>query len=184
MSCNRLPNFSDPSGALMKRMHVLRFRQSFDGRENTGLKSETGPLYRELPGILNWAIEGLRMLYHEDKRFIRPQSTEEVYDEMERVSAPVRAFVRDCLVAGSTTECCVPRDEIFRVYVAWARQSEGLRFLHSKSQLFKELRPLMPAVLEQRTKDPNTGRSSYVWWGLSLSETAQELGCAGPVFGA
>ena len=52
---NEFPRLSDSSGALAGRFIILRFTESFYGREDTGL---TERLLGELPGILNWAVEG------------------------------------------------------------------------------------------------------------------------------
>jgi putative DNA primase/helicase len=56
---NELPRFSDSSGALAGRFVILRMTESFYGKEDTGL---TQRLLAELPGILNWAIEGWHRL--------------------------------------------------------------------------------------------------------------------------
>src|SRR5690606_6286310 len=70
---NELPRLNDSSGALANRFLILPLRNSFLGREDTGLTSR---LLEELPGILLWAIEGLRRLY-ERGHFLQPASGEE-----------------------------------------------------------------------------------------------------------
>jgi hypothetical protein len=57
---NEIPAFHDPSGALKRRLIVLRTEQSFFGNEDIHLTSK---LLKELPGILNWSIEGLKRLW-------------------------------------------------------------------------------------------------------------------------
>ena len=56
---NKHPKFLDESGALSAREIVLRFESSFIGREDRTLRDR---LLAELPGIANWAIEGLERL--------------------------------------------------------------------------------------------------------------------------
>jgi putative DNA primase/helicase len=56
---NELLRLSDPSGALVGRLIVLRQSESFFGREDTKL---TDRLLAELPGILLWAIDGWKRL--------------------------------------------------------------------------------------------------------------------------
>src|ERR1700749_1300474 len=56
---NDLPSFKDASGALATRMMHIRFPGTVVGREDPTLKAR---LLEELPGILAWAIEGLRDL--------------------------------------------------------------------------------------------------------------------------
>ncbi len=64
---NEFPKLTDASGALASRFMILRLTQSFFGNEDHGL---TDRLISELPGILNWAIEGWRRL-RERGRFFR-----------------------------------------------------------------------------------------------------------------
>jgi len=52
---NELPAFHDPSGALARRLIVLRTQRSFVGVEDPSL---TKTLIDELSGILNWALRG------------------------------------------------------------------------------------------------------------------------------
>jgi len=52
---NELPAFHDPSGALDRRLIVLRTQHSFIGVEDQSL---TKTLTDELSGILNWALQG------------------------------------------------------------------------------------------------------------------------------
>ena len=55
LQSNELPKLADASGALVSRFILLQIKESFYGREDRGL---TKKLLTELPGILNWAIEG------------------------------------------------------------------------------------------------------------------------------
>ena len=62
---NEVPKFADRSGALVSRFIVLPMRQSFYGREDPGL---TAALMAELPGILNWAVDGWRRVKARGRR--------------------------------------------------------------------------------------------------------------------
>jgi putative DNA primase/helicase len=173
MSCNRMPAFRDPSGALTKRMHLLEFKQSFAGREQTDLKKVGGPLYRELPGILNWAIRGLETLYYEDRAFIRPDAAKEAFEQAERISAPIKAFVSDCLVMVGQAEGFTEKESLYRLFQAWSIHKEGISKPMGREKFFGELRLLCPHRIEQRMRD-NRNRSR-VWWGVVVSEEGREL---------
>ena len=56
---NEMPSFHDPSGALDRRLITLQTTKSYFGNEDATL---TNKLLEELPGILNWAIEGRNRL--------------------------------------------------------------------------------------------------------------------------
>ena len=68
---NELPRFGDASGAIVNRFIVLNLLESFLGREDPDL---TDTLTDELPGILNWALDGLERLARRG-RFTVPQSS-------------------------------------------------------------------------------------------------------------
>lgn len=88
---NDTPTFTDASGALAVRMIHIVFSESFVGREDTTL---TGRLLGELPGILNWALDGLRTLT-ERGHFEPPACSLELHAEVVRMSSPVTGFVDD-----------------------------------------------------------------------------------------
>jgi putative DNA primase/helicase len=93
---NELPEFDESSGALASRFIVLSLTRSFLGREDLGL---TNRLLTELPGILNWAIEGWRRL-SERGYFVQPATGAEVARELEDLSSPIRTFVKEMCEIG------------------------------------------------------------------------------------
>jgi putative DNA primase/helicase len=116
---NDLPSFKDASGALAYRMLHIRFPGTVQGREDPTLKQR---LLEELPGILLWAIEGLRDL-DAAGRFHEPESSRELAGEVRRQQGPVQPFIEDtCAYAAEANP--VPLDELFPVYRAWARRAE------------------------------------------------------------
>jgi putative DNA primase/helicase len=171
LSCNRPPKMRDASGALLKRMHLIEFRQTFFGRENSKLKDRPGPLYAELPGILNWAIEGLRMLYFEDKGFIRPASSEEYFTDMRRMAAPVSAFVTDCIQTGDVTELRCDRDAVYKAYRGWCREMAGIERPMTREAFFGEARQLLPHRIEHREE----GSIRVEWLGVDFRELGRTL---------
>jgi putative DNA primase/helicase len=109
---NELPKLSESSGALAGRFLVLKFTQSFYGREDPFL---TTKLLEELPGILKWAIEGWHRL-RADGRFIEPASSRAAIEELEDLLSPVGAFVRERCVVGPQH-----RSHLNDLHAAWAR---------------------------------------------------------------
>ena len=69
---NELLRLGDASGALVGRMLILKLVNCFFGKEDHTLEDR---LTLELPGILNWALEGKRRLA-ERGRFVQPASGE------------------------------------------------------------------------------------------------------------
>ncbi len=88
---NELPRLNDASRALAGRFLMLLLQKSFYGRENITLTQE---LQVELPGILLWAIEGLRCLRLRG-HFHQPPAVSDAVQAIEDLASPVLAFVRD-----------------------------------------------------------------------------------------
>lgn len=116
---NEVPKFADRSGALVSRFIVLPMRQSFFGREDSGL---TPALMAELPGILNWAMEGWRRVRARG-RITQPEAGRDVALQMTDLASPIPAFVREwCEVGGGHR---VAKDHLFSAFRAWHRDRIG-----------------------------------------------------------
>lgn len=110
---NELPNVHDSSGALMSRIMLLRMSRSFLGSEDRTLRAR---LLLELPGILNWAIEGWQSLQRRG-RLLQPEAGRDLIEDLSDMASPIKAFVRDFCVEGDQYEIGI--DEIFELYKKW-----------------------------------------------------------------
>jgi P4 family phage/plasmid primase-like protien len=140
---NELPRLGDSSGALAGRMILLRIIPNFYGREDPTL---TERLLTELPGVLNWAVEGWRRL-QERGRFKQPESGAELMEEMEDLSSPVGAFVRERCVVDSAAR--VEVGELFREWKAWCEE-HGRKEPGTEHTFGRDLRAVVPALDSQR----------------------------------
>src|SRR5262245_7061538 len=110
---NELPNLVDSSGALVERFIVLKLRHSFAGKEDPNLCDR---LLAELPGILNWAIEGYRRL--KDKgRFEMPKSSADTIRAMKEIGSPISNFVNEMCELGA--DCEVDKAKLFTRWKVW-----------------------------------------------------------------
>lgn len=104
MSCNKKPRFVDPTKGVWRRLKLLKFESSISERqEDRQLGSKL--ITSELPGIVNWAIQGLRRLYQQNgftmSDVLRSDLTEYQID-----SDSVALFMQDFMriaVGGSAT---------------------------------------------------------------------------------
>jgi putative DNA primase/helicase len=110
---NELPRFTDTSATIASRFIILKFTESFYGREDHDIE---GRLMRELPGILKWSLEGLTWLNGRG-RFIMPASARAETERMEELSSPTLAFIRDRCELGSTLS--VPVNDLFGAWGTW-----------------------------------------------------------------
>jgi putative DNA primase/helicase len=149
---NELPNFGDASGAIANRFVILTLQTSWLGKENPALTKE---LTAELPGILNWALEGLERLT-ENNRFTEPKSSVDAVLALADIVSPVAAFVRDCCARGALLE--VSCDDLYRRWKAWA-EDNGQK--PGSTQMFgRNLRAVVPGLGVRRPRD-GEGRVRY-----------------------
>jgi putative DNA primase/helicase len=140
---NDPPAFVDASGAIASRFIVVRFRESFYGREDIAL---TRQLLTELPGILNWALVGLRRL-QERGHFVQPASAAEMVEMMEDIASPIRKFIRECCELDA--ERSVDRDTLHTAYAEWC-QANGHDHPMSKTKFGLALITAAPKVEARR----------------------------------
>jgi putative DNA primase/helicase len=163
---NELPRMSDASGALASRFIILRLTRSFYGQEDTAL---TEKLLAERPGILFWAIEGWRRL-QDRGQFVQPISSEELIRDMEDLSSPVGAFVRDCCEVGPGHEVVV--DDIYQRWQWWCDQ-QGRKEPGTKQTFARDLRAQVPGIEPHRPTGEHGARVRK-YMGIDLK--APDLG--------
>lgn len=120
---NKHPKFLDESGALAAREVVLQFERSFIGSLDYEL---AGKLRLELPGIANWAIEGLRRLRANGNRFTIGERGRTAQRELAESQSPALRFAEECLIVTGRTEDAAPLSALFKAYDHWADHVEGM----------------------------------------------------------
>lgn len=156
---NELPRLPDSSGALANRYLPLRLTRSWLGREDRDLADR---LVGDMPGVLNWALDGLDRLT-ERKRFVLPTSSAEEIADLEVLSSPVLAFVRDWCEVGPEREVAVDR-----LYGKWAQwcMVNGVH-LTPKNVFSKDLQAAVPGLGKGRPRDGAARVRTVVGIGLT-----------------
>jgi putative DNA primase/helicase len=135
---NELPRVADVSGALASRFIVLVLTQSFYGNEDHMLADR---LLGELPGILNWALAGQRRLA-ERGYFVQPPSAAEAVNELEDLTSPLSAFVRErCEISPGAR---VSVDDLFVTWCGWSEEQK--RSPGTKQSFGRDLRAALPWI--------------------------------------
>jgi putative DNA primase/helicase len=162
---NELPRFGDASGAIANRFVVLTLSQSWLGRENTGLTDE---LTGELPGILNWSLDGLERLQPRG-RFTEPATSADAIVALQDLVSPVAAFVRDRCERGLyEIGCKVLYDE----WKVWA-DDNGHR-AGSVQTFGRDLRAVIPALKTSQPRDAGDRIRRYVGLRLNTAHNAND----------
>lgn len=163
---NELPAFRDTSGALPSRLIILTMEISNLGREDLGLSAA---LERELPGILNWALDGLDRLT-ERGRIVEPASSAHAVALLDQGASPIRAFLADrCTVDSAETSFITPKDDLFAAWQEWCRE-EARDHPGTKERFSRELFAAQLGIKEARPRVGGVRTQCYV--GVRLDRPA------------
>ncbi len=114
VATNNMPRSSDTTEGYFRRLMVLTFNRRFaENERNPLLLSE---LLTEMPGIVAWAVDGLRALRAIGSFIIPPSSAQEVDSYREELT-PAAVFASECLDLSGDRSGVSSRD----VFVAFKR---------------------------------------------------------------
>ncbi len=128
---------------------------SWLGKEDFTLEER---IQKELPGILNWALDGLhRLTVKNGNRFTRLPSAEESIAQMRDLASPIGAFVREeCDVqAGYEIEV----DMLYGAFKVWAENNGHTK---SSKQVFgRDLHAAVPSLRKPQQRGTEKRRRVY-----------------------
>ncbi|MFI6344939.1 phage/plasmid primase, P4 family [Streptomyces sp. NPDC050560] len=156
---NELPHFGDSSGVIARRFIVLNMTVSWLGKEDTTLMDR---LATEMPGIPNWALEGLARL-ERTGRITQPTSSRDAVATMQDTASPTSAFVRECCSTGAT--CSVPVETLWSVWRDWA-DDNGVH-PGTKQMFGRNLLSVVPQLNRSRPRDAY-GRQVITYNGITV----------------
>lgn len=141
---NKLPRLLDRSSAIWRRAEIIQWPETIPINERNPkfLREDFWIDSGELPGIFNWAIEGLKRLRLNGK-FTQSKMMKEALDEYRLESNPTMQFLLECLVISIGTQ--VSTRDIYQAYVS-RMQGMGHHPL-SSTQLTKEIKKQFPQAL-------------------------------------
>lgn len=163
---NEMPRIQDSSGAFSKRLVMLQFSETFLGREDKTLDRRI--IENELPGILLWAVEGLRRLKKQNG-FTQPQSAAESLAEMEDLGSPVGLFLRErCVIQSGAS---VVGQELYDAWKAWCEES-GRREPGTRELFGRDVKAVDPTIKKKRVKQG--GELFWAFCGVRFKEEGEE----------
>ncbi|MCX6648560.1 MAG: phage/plasmid primase, P4 family [Candidatus Bathyarchaeota archaeon] len=119
-SANKLPHSVDDTNAYFERWIMIEFPNKFvDGKNSDPDLISKLTTDRELSGMLNWALEGLRRLTTKGK-FSDSPSAMNIRQKFVDVLDTVAAFFRDCATINSSGQ--IPKMELYEAYNEYCRE--------------------------------------------------------------
>ncbi len=163
---NELPTFGDSSGAIATRFITLVLANSWLGKEDINLGQD---LNRELPGILNWALDGLDRVNRRD-RITEPASSVEAVTAMADAASPTGAFLREMCETGPGHEVLV--DDLWTAWKTWCEDNG--RPAGSKQTLGRNLRAVLPGIQVARPRQGCERKRTF--YGVALLTADRSTG--------
>ncbi len=181
---NNRPRFRDRSSGIWRRILLVPFNYTIKRTERvTGMDTRAYWVRSgEIPGILNWAIEGLFRLRAQGD-FTESSVCNSAMVDFRSESNPAAEFLNDYLERCKATEYpkILLSHEIFSIYEAWSRKF-GIYPLASRA-FFKELNKKFGGIERKRSSSP--GRPwGYVGIKFSDSEILGEKAPEANLFSA
>ena len=162
---NELPRLGDASAAIIGRLVLLLTTRSWLGVEDYELEKD---LSAELPGILNWALDGLRRLtLDNENHFTRFEAADDAITQMRDLASPVGAFMREKCKLGPAYQVDV--DVLYAAFKDWCSVCEYPK--SPKAHFGRDLRAACPSVRKTRPRDPNSRH--YVYAGIRLRDDGE-----------
>lgn len=112
-AANQLPDTENDDAAFYRRILLVAFPHTIPrGERDTQLDEK---LQRELPGVLNWALDGLERL-GEEGRFTGDLSPTRTAEKWDKWGHTADRFARTCLAIGGSDASPIPKKTVYRVY--------------------------------------------------------------------
>ena len=159
---NTPPRFSDRTDGIWRRLLLLPFDVVIPPESrDIGL---TEKLLEEMPGIFNWALDGLRRLRGQG-RFTQSAKAAAAKDEYRRDVNSARAFLQDEVVADPTGE--VETLTLFQSYCDYCKTRNYHPF--GENLFGKEVKSVFPKVQKQQRHRHPGGPRVRVYVGIRPS---------------
>ena len=132
---NDLPITNDTTKGYFRRLLILKFNRSFEGKEKD--QNLLNELKGELDGIFNWLLEGLERLY-QNKKFTVPGSSIKEKEKYLETSNSVVSFIREkCELVNEQHEIY---DDLFQEYRVFCANSGDRPFkkMNFKNEIEKQ----------------------------------------------
>jgi P4 family phage/plasmid primase-like protien len=168
---NQMPRVDDTSTATERRICAVTFLNNFRLNPNTKLRSETGQLYTELSGILNWMIAGANDLIEAKNFVVTAEQTQMLKDYREENSS-VEGFLAECIAFEPSESIETP--VLYSEFKKWCL-SDGGRKPKSKITFNKEVKAFGYKNGKFTYEERASGHSEARFVGIKLNPLWTQL---------
>lgn len=164
MAANIFPRITDHSSAFYNRLILIPCDRVFSyEQQNRNLPSQ---LLKELPGILNWCIEGLKRLNKRGK-FEELEFMKYAVDELEEKNNPAYLFFKEHVIVLDGVE--IEKGELYEKYKKWANDNNEYPLSSAifSSSVYKKYHTYTP-------KDTQNNTRKRIWRNIQYIQNKSE----------
>lgn len=133
INTNHLPQILDDTVFTSGRVNIVTFDRHFSLQEQDKELKNKLRTERELSGILNWCIEGLRMYYAEGLK--PPEAVKKATEDYRQQSDKVGNFINEMMIKSDGN---AKAKDVYNAYVGWC--NDNGYGCENKSNFFSELK--------------------------------------------
>ncbi|WP_326514968.1 DNA primase family protein [Staphylococcus hominis] len=154
---NDLPVFKDKSNGLQRRLLILPMTKPIPlSSQNKNLPQQ---LEKELSGIFNWALDGLRRLDQNDYQFTTSKSMNVIKQKYFNAISPMMDFIRNCLDINSNNSNILG-NELIATFKSWSEMHNyNVTHLLSPIAFWREFSVEMQKLGINYTKTKSSGKT-------------------------
>lgn len=154
---NDLPVIKDKSSGLKRRLLILPMTKPIPLHlQNKNLPQQ---LEKELSGILNWALDGLRRLDQNDYQFTTSKSMNAIKQKYFNEVSPMTDFIRNCLDINSNNSNILG-NELIATFKSWSEMHNyNVTHLLSPIAFWREFRVEMQNLGINYNKTKSSGKT-------------------------
>jgi putative DNA primase/helicase len=167
-SANVLPKVSDDTRAFYRRIVIINFPRTFDESTADPTLPEKLTSEKELSGILNWALEGLKRLMQNGFKFSYSKSADEIREIYTRASNPVKAFLDEETV--EDPETWIVKQDLYEAYKDYVKKHK-LQSPLSSTSFFMNVQKYRKLKTERKTVG---GERKWVFVGIRLKNEQEK----------
>ena len=170
IACNTLPHIHDRTDGVYRRMLPLPFRiKVAEDRIIRGMDSiEFWQKSGELPGMFNWALEGLARLNRQGG-FTRSSVGDQALDRYRKENNPAKVFLEEACEPTSFGSGKIICKELYGCYTKWCKES-GINHALSEMNFGKEVRRSFPQAKRERENRENR---TWIYTGINYQNGFQ-----------
>lgn len=133
INTNYLPTITDDTVFSSGRINVISFDRHFEPHEQDKHLKDKLRSSREMSGILNWCIEGLKL--YRQQGLVAPKAVQDATETYRTDSDKIGNFINECLIkTGKNSKA----KDIYEVYIKWC--DDNGYGCENKGNFFSELK--------------------------------------------